>query len=225
MNFCKTKKCQLMLLFKNFSKTLHVPAVSLPGHNSSAQPPDELPGDLIWVRWGGVIPPLQPLYNGPYAVLRRGPRSFTILVGSRTRSSPSAASRLARPRSHAWQPALARQTARFAPRRSCRNQEGLISDPLVSSPSPPALPRDGPGTIFLPGEEVFARPGPVAPSQVPPTRYPSRQWAPPQRLDLWFLLLPAEARARGEPCGHLHIPLATVRPVGCTPPTLYCICI
>jgi hypothetical protein len=30
----------------------------------------------------------------------------------------------------------------------------------------------------------------VAPSQPPQTRYPSRQWAPPKRLDLWPLLLP-----------------------------------
>ncbi len=59
-----------------------------------------------------------------------------------------------------------------------------FSDPLVSSPSPPALPRDGPGTVFLPSEEVFARPGLAAPSQVPQMRYPSRQRAPPQRLDL-----------------------------------------
>jgi hypothetical protein len=76
-----------MLLLKFFSKTLHVPAVSLPRHTSSAQLPDELPGDLlsaplVWVRRGGIIPPLQPLYNGPYTVLRRGPRSFTILVRS-----------------------------------------------------------------------------------------------------------------------------------------------
>jgi hypothetical protein len=61
----------------------------------------------------------------------------------------------------------------------------LFSDMLVSSPSSyPAPPRNGPGTIFLPGKEVFARPGPAAPSQVPQTRYPSFQWAPPQRLDL-----------------------------------------
>jgi hypothetical protein len=58
----------------------------------------------------------------------------------------------------------------------------LFSDPLVSSPSSSrAPPQDGPRTVFLPGEEVFARPGPAAPSQVPQTRYPSRQRAPPQR--------------------------------------------
>jgi hypothetical protein len=59
-----------------------------------------------------------------------------------------------------------------------------FSDPLVSTPSPPAPPQDGPRTIFLPGEEVFACPGPVAPSRMPQTRYPSRQRAPPKRLDL-----------------------------------------
>jgi hypothetical protein len=42
----------------------------------------------------------------------------------------------------------------------------------------------GPGTVFLPGKEVFARPGPAAPLQPPQMRYPSHQWAPPQRLDL-----------------------------------------
>jgi hypothetical protein len=39
------------------------------------------------------------------------------------------------------------------------------------------MPRDSPGTVFLPGEEVFACPGPAAPSQVPQMRYPSRQRA------------------------------------------------
>jgi hypothetical protein len=54
-----------------------------------------------------------------------------------------------------------------------------FSDPLVSSPSSSlALPRDGPGTVFLPSKEVFARPGPAVPSQT------SHQQASPQRLDL-----------------------------------------
>jgi hypothetical protein len=75
-------------IIKIFSKTLHVPAVSLPRHSSSAQLPDELPGDLlsaplVWVRWGGVIPPLQPLYDSPYAILHCEPCSFTIRVGFR----------------------------------------------------------------------------------------------------------------------------------------------
>jgi hypothetical protein len=177
-------------IIKNFSKTLHVPAVSLPRHNSSAQLPDKLPGvllsaPLVWVRWGGVIPPLQPLYNGPYTVLRRRLRSFTIRVGSRdevfavTRlkactaadATPGNPRRRGRPPgSHPGSPAATKRVS--------------FSDPLVSTPSFPAPPRDGPGTIFLPGKEVFARPEPAVPSQVPQTRYPSRQWAPPKRLNL-----------------------------------------
>jgi hypothetical protein len=44
----------------------------------------------------------------------------------------------------------------------------LFSDLLVSSPSSsPTPPRDGPGTVFLPDEEVVARPGPAALSQPP----------------------------------------------------------
>ncbi len=60
-----------------------------------------------------------------------------------------------------------------------------FSDPLVSSPSSPVPPQNGPGTVFLPGEEVFARLGPAASSQPPQTWYLSRQRAPPKRLDLW----------------------------------------
>ncbi len=63
-------------------------------------------------------------------------------------------------------------------------QHVSFSDPMVSSPSPSsAPPHDSPGTVFAPGEEVFARPGSAAPSQPPQTRYPSRQQAPPKRLN------------------------------------------
>ncbi len=43
----------------------------------------------------------------------------------------------------------------------------------------------------------------------------------PQRSDI---LLP-DILSELQYCGHLRTPQATVRPVGCTPPTLYCICI
>ncbi len=86
--FLQNKEMSVDAIIKKFSKTLNVPAVSLPRHNSSAQHPDDLPGNLlsaplVLVRRGGVIPPLQLLYDGPYAVLRREPRSFTIRVGVR----------------------------------------------------------------------------------------------------------------------------------------------
>jgi hypothetical protein len=168
---------------KTFSKTLHVPAVSLPRHNSSAQLPDELPGDLlsaplVWVLWGSVIPPLQPLYDSPYIVLRRGPCSFTIRVGSR--DEVIAISRLKACTAADATPGSSRHRGRppgLHPGGPAATKRVSFSDPLVSPPSPSAPPRDGPGTVFLPGEEVFARPGPAAPSQVPQTRYPSRQRA------------------------------------------------
>ncbi len=68
--FLQNEEMSVDAIINNFSKTLHVPAVFLPRHNSSSQLPDEMPGDLltaplVWVRRGGVIPPLQPLYDGP----------------------------------------------------------------------------------------------------------------------------------------------------------------
>ncbi len=86
MNFCKITPVDSIV--KIFSKTLHVSAPSRPRHNSSTDLPSELPAKLLsapllWVRRGSLVPPLQPLYDGPYAFLRRGPCSFTIRVGSR----------------------------------------------------------------------------------------------------------------------------------------------
>ncbi len=165
------------------SKTLHVSAPSLPRHNSSTDLPSKLPAELlstplVWVRRGGLVLPLQLLYDGPYVVLRRSPRSFTIRVGSREEviavadTTPGSPLRRGRPPGS-------------CPGGLAATKRVSFSDPLVSSPSSsPAPPRDGPGTVFLPGEEVFARLGPAAPSQFPQTWYPSRQQALPQRLDL-----------------------------------------
>jgi hypothetical protein len=178
-------------IVKIFSKTLLVSALSLPRHNSSTELPSELPVELlstpfVWGRRGGLVPPLQPLYDSPYAVLHCGPPFFTIRVGSRDevvaisrlKACTAADGTLGSPRRRGRPPG-SRLGGLAATKRVS------FSDPLVSSPSSSsALPRDGPGTVFLPGEEVFARPGPAVPSQPPQTRYPSRQWAPPQRLDL-----------------------------------------
>jgi hypothetical protein len=67
----------------NFSKTLDALPYSLPRYNSSHQLPSELPANLvsahlIWVHRDSVVPPLQPLYAGPYPIIRRVPCSFTI---------------------------------------------------------------------------------------------------------------------------------------------------
>jgi transposase InsO family protein len=66
-------------IIKNFQKTLDAPAFSLPRHNSSSSLhlPSELPAQLlsaclVWIRCGGAVRPLHPLYDGPFAVIRRG---------------------------------------------------------------------------------------------------------------------------------------------------------
>jgi hypothetical protein len=67
----------------------------------------------------------------------------------------------------------------------------------------PSPSESGRGMRWLPSAALrLARPqtpGPAAPSHPPQTLYPSCQQAPPKKLDLGPLLLPAEARARGSP--------------------------
>jgi transposase InsO family protein len=38
---------------------------------------------FVYVRRGGVVPPLAPLYQGPYAVLQSGPKFFRIMIGGK----------------------------------------------------------------------------------------------------------------------------------------------
>ena len=46
------------------------------------------PTTCTYVRRGGTIPPLAPVYSGPYRVLHAGPKVFTLEVGA-TRKSVS----------------------------------------------------------------------------------------------------------------------------------------
>jgi hypothetical protein len=189
--FLQNDELSVDAIIQTFSKTLHVSAPSLPRHNSSTDLPSELPAELlsnplIWVCWDGIIPPLQPLYDGPYTVLRRGPRSFIIRVGSRDevvavshlKACTAADAKPGSPPHHGRFPG-------FHPGDPAATKLVSFSDPLVSSPSYSlAPPRNGPRTVFLPGEEVFACPGLAAPSQPPQMQYLSRQRAPPKSLDL-----------------------------------------
>jgi hypothetical protein len=64
--FLQNDELSVETIVKIFSKTLHVSAPSLPRHNYSTDLPSELPAELlyaplIWVRRGGVVPPLQLL--------------------------------------------------------------------------------------------------------------------------------------------------------------------
>jgi hypothetical protein len=81
--FLQTEEISVDSIIKTFPKTLDAPASSLPRHNSGIQLPSKLQAELlsaplIWVHRGGVVPPLHLLYDGRYAILRHGPRSFTI---------------------------------------------------------------------------------------------------------------------------------------------------
>jgi hypothetical protein len=93
--FLQNEEISVDSINENFSTILDVPASSLPRHNSRVQLHSELPVELlsaplVWVHRGGVVPPLQPLYDGPYAV---APAPSLSESGPRTRSLPSAASR------------------------------------------------------------------------------------------------------------------------------------
>ncbi len=229
--FLQSDELAVDSIIKNVQNTLNAPAYSLPRHNtsSSSSLPSELPAELlsahlVWVRRGGAVPPLQPLYDGPYAVIRHGGRSFTLWVGLRDEivavsrlkacttgdAAPDSIRRRGRPPGKRPGDSAAAER----PNGSAAAKRVSFAHPLASTPSTTLL-WNGPRTVFLPSAEVFARPGPAAPStalqqwnppQHPPRnqpRYPHCQRTLPQRMDLWPLLLPAEARARGEPCRDL----------------------
>ncbi len=86
--FLKCDEFAVDSIIKNFQKTLDTPVFSLPRHNSSPSLPSKLPAELLsahlfWIHGGGTVQPLQPLYDGLYAVIHRGGGFFTLKVGSR----------------------------------------------------------------------------------------------------------------------------------------------
>jgi hypothetical protein len=78
------------IFLEQFSKTLSAAEHTATRHNTAAarQLPPRLPDDLarapmVFVRQDGHVPPLQPLYNGPYAVIRRSLHHFTLRIGDK----------------------------------------------------------------------------------------------------------------------------------------------
>jgi hypothetical protein len=70
--------------------TLRAAEHSATRHNTAAarRPPQQLPDDLapaptVFVRRDGHVPPLQPLYDGPYTVIRRSLHYFTLPIGDK----------------------------------------------------------------------------------------------------------------------------------------------
>ncbi len=161
--FSQNDELSVNSIIKIFSKILHVLASSLPRHNYSTELPSELPAELLTAHlvWGpsgwrhsttsAALP--QPLRgSSPW------PRSFTIRV--RSRDEVVAISRLKACTAADATPGSPRCRGRppgSRPGGPAAAKRVSFSDPLVSSASSsPVPPQKGPGTIFLPGEEVFA---------------------------------------------------------------------
>jgi hypothetical protein len=191
MNFGKMMNFQLMLLSKIFQKAFMfllllclgtIPAPTCPAscQLSCSRPPSFGPIGAA------SFHPFSRSTTAPTWFCATAPAPSLSGLGCGTRSSP--VNRLkactavdatpGSPPRHGRPPGL-------RPGGLAATKRVSFSDPLISSPSSSqAPPQNGPRTVFLPGEEVFACLGPAAPSQPPQTWYPSRQWAPPKRLDL-----------------------------------------
>jgi hypothetical protein len=75
---------------EQFSKTLNAAEHTATRHNTAAahQLPPRLPDDLahaptVFVRRDGHVSPLQPLYDGPFTVIRRSLHHFTLRIGDK----------------------------------------------------------------------------------------------------------------------------------------------
>jgi hypothetical protein len=55
-------------------------------HMVAKSPAALLSAALVYVCKGGAVPPLSPLYSGPYKVLSSGPKVFQLQVGEREES-------------------------------------------------------------------------------------------------------------------------------------------
>ncbi len=157
-------------------------------HNTAAarQPPPQLPdararATMVFVRRDGHVPPLQPLYDGPYAVIRRSLHHFTLRIGDKVDKVSTL--RLKPCTDPAVPPALPRVRGR--PPAAVRFRDfpppGAAAARRVHfAPELPAEPRRepfSPGT--LPG--VFARPAAVLDHTA---ARPARNRRAPSRLDL-----------------------------------------
>jgi transposase InsO family protein len=60
-----------------------IPTRQLPPSAESGSSPRLMSAAYVYVRRGGVTPPLAPPYMGPYAVVRKTDKFFTVMVGDR----------------------------------------------------------------------------------------------------------------------------------------------
>jgi hypothetical protein len=60
-----------------------IPTRPLPPSTESGPSPRLMSAAYVYVRCGGVMPPLAPPYMGPYAVVSKTDKFFTVMVGDR----------------------------------------------------------------------------------------------------------------------------------------------
>jgi hypothetical protein len=196
--------------FQKFSKAVGAVEIVYTRHNvaRAQQAPEDLPVDLlqaeaVLVRRDGHVPPLAPLYDGPYRVLTRSCDFFRLQMGDRTdtvsticlkpcldpAAVPAAPPRRGRPPGQRkditfrWLP-VAPLPARLAvPPPAYASPSAPARTLAAAGPSTPPVP--GARTVFPQGQGFFARPDPGQ-EQRPstPAGRPQRQRRPPAKLDL-----------------------------------------
>ncbi len=168
-----------------FSQTLSAAEHPSIRHNTAAarRPPPDLPDALtratsVFIRRDGHMPPLQPLYDGPYTVLRRSLHYFTLQIGDKTDKVFTL--RLKPCNDHTAAPAQPRPRGR-PPTVRFRDHlpPGVTAPRRVQFAAPgPAEPRR---ETFPPGQP----PGGFAcPAAVPTAVWPACNRRAPHKLDL-----------------------------------------
>jgi hypothetical protein len=122
---------------EQFSKTLSAAEHSATRHNTSAARRPR-PRPTVFVRRDGHVPPLQPLYDGPYTVLHRSLHHFTLRIGDR--EDKVSTLRLKPCTDPTAPPARRRPLPEFSPARGHGGPPGTLG--------PTAASRTAPGTVF-----------------------------------------------------------------------------
>ncbi len=155
-------------------------------------PPDLWTADRVWVRRCFHVPPLTPLYDGPYAVIQRSLRSFKLQMGGKEDKVSTSCLKPCSPSTPTATP-LTRARPRLHP---------------TADPSPPPTPERRQVRFDLTPQPAAADSGTVFPTQpgrfferpeeATKSRYPCRQCGPPPGLkDYSFFLSHRDQEAGG----------------------------
>jgi hypothetical protein len=159
---------------------------TLPRPPDTTPPPPQLPEDLaraptVFVRRDGHVPPLQPLYDGPYTVIRRSLHHFTLRIGDKVDKVSTL--RLKPCTDLTAPPVLPRVRGRLPAAVRFRDfppPGAAVARRVHFAPEQPAEPRREPCSPGMP-PGVFARPAAVLDHTA---ARPARNRRVPSRLDL-----------------------------------------